>query len=209
VASRRSIRRGNPNGTPGPKEPIARSIISRAKFGSFAAKTEGHLAIAITNKAQHRALDHDPGRHQSAAQQRIEAKIDRGPGEGRNRLAVRPRQTNTTDLQIESPLAGVDGKSDSRYCDMNAAGRAVEIVLDIRCQPVELDRALGQAPQAEPEEKHQRRRERAGRQNEPMRSPAQARTGRLPQSGAASSDGGLVLTRWFEPASVPLAPDLG
>ena len=66
-----------------------------------------------------------------------------------------------------------------------------------------------QGSETEPDEEHQRRRERAGRQNEPMRSSAQARSGRIPQLGAARSDSGLVLTRWFEPASVPLAPDLG
>ena len=78
---------------------------------------------------------------------------------------------NAFDLQIELTVDAVDGEAYSRYADVEPVHRPVEGFLDIRGQPVELDGALDQPPEAEPDDEDQRCGERAEPHQEAVRAP--------------------------------------
>src|SRR6516164_9405269 len=106
-------------------------------------------------------LNDEPGRHQSAAQERADAETCRHLGKGGDRLAIRARQANALQPQIELTVVPVDGEARSRYRDPEPVSRPAESFLDIGGQTIELDGALYQAPQAKRDDEDQRRRERA------------------------------------------------
>ena len=106
-------------------------------------------------------LNDKPGRRQITAQQRDEAETCRHLGKGGDRLAIRARQANTFELQIELTVVPINGEAHSRYGKKEPVTRPAERFLDIGGQTIELDRTLHQAPQAERDDEDQSSRERA------------------------------------------------
>src|SRR6516162_10433421 len=102
-------------------------------------------------------LNDKPGRRQITAQQRDEAETCRHLGKGGDRLAIRARQANALQPQIELTVVPVDGEARSRYRDPEPVSRPAESFLDIGGQTIELDGALYQAPQAKRDDHGQRR----------------------------------------------------
>ena len=78
-----------------------------------------------------------------------------------DRLAIRARQANTFEAQIDFMVMPVDGETHSRYGKKEPVTRPAERFLDIGGQTIELDRTLHQAPQAERDDEDQSSRERA------------------------------------------------
>ena|SRR6516165_12787808 len=102
-----------------------------------------------------------PSWRQITVQQRDQAEARRHVGKRGKRLAIRARQANTFELQIELTVVPVNGEAHSRYGNLKPVTRPAERFLDIGGQTIEFDRALHQAPQPERDDEDQRSRKRA------------------------------------------------
>ena len=86
-------------------------------------------------------------------------------------------------LQVELAVAAANGELHRGNADLKTVCRPVERLLDIGGKPTEFDRALGQAPQAEPNHQDERRGQRRHPRQEAMRPTPHPQRGRVGTRG--------------------------
>jgi hypothetical protein len=114
----------------------------------------------IAHQVHDRALDDDLRRHQPALQQPGEAEARRHFGKARQRLAIGQRDVDILGAQIELMGGAVDPEAHPRNRHLEPGPGALECRLDIRREPIQLDRTLHHAPYAKESDEDQHRGER-------------------------------------------------
>ena len=109
---------------------------------------QAECAGLVAGQSQDRAVDDEPRRLDVATEHRAQAETCRHFREARQFLARGQRQPDILRLQVELMRVAIDADTDTGDRDANPGARALQCLLDIRHETVELDRALQQPPDA-------------------------------------------------------------